>query len=361
MPGNVVLLLAATGAYPSCAGLAAAGAYGLARTVAEPPHSAPRQTLSRPAAGLCAVAYAFSGSVLFQYCNVVFLVGAAWLPWTLLATHRMLTERSARWALVIGMGLALTVLGGDPSRRTNGARGLYAVLVRGSMLRSPTLAGAERPLARHSRPGTRACWRSRGLAARCWPPSRLCRPGRGSRRSDRVVFTYPRSVYEIPAYLRRDRVPIVSPRRHSEPDRVPGMAGSRSRPVGQAAGIGTHRQAYGFSVAPWRLVEMLWPNVSGQTFPHNHRGLAAVGGEDAHLDSVVVPRRPAAVAGDQHVACASCRRARAVVLVDLLCWRSWAASAGTDWASWGSRCNTRSPTRPSASRWLNRSAGCTGS
>ena len=34
-----------------------------------------RQPLSRPAAGLCAVAYAFSGAVLFQYCNVVFLVG----------------------------------------------------------------------------------------------------------------------------------------------------------------------------------------------------------------------------------------------------------------------------------------------
>jgi len=32
------------------------------------------------------------------------------------------------------------------------------------------------------------------------------------------------------------------------------------------------RQAYRFSVAPWRLLEMLWPNVFGRTFPQNHAG-----------------------------------------------------------------------------------------
>ena len=46
------------------------------------------------AAGLCAVSYAFGGNVLFQYCNVVFLVGAAWLPAALLASDWMLLRRS---------------------------------------------------------------------------------------------------------------------------------------------------------------------------------------------------------------------------------------------------------------------------
>ncbi len=42
------------------------------------------------AAGQAGLAYAFSGSVLFQYCNVIFLVGAAWLPFALVATDRLL-------------------------------------------------------------------------------------------------------------------------------------------------------------------------------------------------------------------------------------------------------------------------------
>ena len=46
------------------------------------------------AAGICSLSYAFSGSVLFGYCNVVFLVGAAWLPLAVLAADRMLVERS---------------------------------------------------------------------------------------------------------------------------------------------------------------------------------------------------------------------------------------------------------------------------
>jgi len=44
---------------------------------------------------------------------------------------------------------------------------------------------------------------------------------------------------------------------------------------------GTHHEfVFDFSVAPWRLAEMGWPNVSGRLFPENHRWLWAVGGED---------------------------------------------------------------------------------
>ena len=51
---------------------------------------------------LAAVSYAFGGSVLFQYCNVVFLVGAAWLPVALLAADRMLVRRSYGWSVASG-------------------------------------------------------------------------------------------------------------------------------------------------------------------------------------------------------------------------------------------------------------------
>ena len=65
------------------------------------------------AAGVAAVSYAFSGNVLFQYCNCVFLVGAAWLPLAVLAADRMLLGRSPRWAVILGLVLAMITLGGN--------------------------------------------------------------------------------------------------------------------------------------------------------------------------------------------------------------------------------------------------------
>ena len=65
-------------------------------------------------AALAALSYAFCGNVVFQVCNVVFLVGAAWLPLALLAADRMLCERAAASAVGLGTVLALMVLGGDP-------------------------------------------------------------------------------------------------------------------------------------------------------------------------------------------------------------------------------------------------------
>src|SRR5438105_12565463 len=51
--------------------LAWAGMYALARAWGQ----------SAIAAGLAALAYAFGAPVLFQYCNIIYLVGAAWVPW----------------------------------------------------------------------------------------------------------------------------------------------------------------------------------------------------------------------------------------------------------------------------------------
>ena len=60
------------------------------------------------------LAYAFGGPVLFQYCNIIFLVGAAWTPWGFLAVDRWL--RLGRPGALAGLAvvLAMQVLGGDP-------------------------------------------------------------------------------------------------------------------------------------------------------------------------------------------------------------------------------------------------------
>jgi hypothetical protein len=63
---------------------------------------------------LGASAYAFGGPVLFQYCNVIYLVGAAWVPLGFRATDRWL-RLGRRIALAeLAAVLAMETLGGDP-------------------------------------------------------------------------------------------------------------------------------------------------------------------------------------------------------------------------------------------------------
>src|SRR5262245_16586001 len=84
--------------------LAAVNSYVLARAWRASPF----------ASAVAAICYSCGGNVVFQYCNVVFLVGAAWLPLAVLALDRMLQLASWRWAVGLGVILALLVLGGDP-------------------------------------------------------------------------------------------------------------------------------------------------------------------------------------------------------------------------------------------------------
>jgi hypothetical protein len=63
---------------------------------------------------LAALGYTMGGPILFQYCNIIYLVGAAWLPLGMHAIDRWvrLGRRSALIELAIV--LAMQVLGGDP-------------------------------------------------------------------------------------------------------------------------------------------------------------------------------------------------------------------------------------------------------
>src|SRR5262249_14398761 len=62
---------------------------------------------------LAALGYAFGVPVLFQYCNIIYLVGAAWLPLGIRAVDRWV-RLGRRTSLVELVGvLAMLVLGGD--------------------------------------------------------------------------------------------------------------------------------------------------------------------------------------------------------------------------------------------------------
>src|SRR4051794_22753370 len=84
--------------------LACAGMVALARAWGQ----------STAAATLAALAYGFGAPVLFQYCNVIFLVGAAWVPWGLAAADRLLRQGRRSGLPALAAVLALQVLGGDP-------------------------------------------------------------------------------------------------------------------------------------------------------------------------------------------------------------------------------------------------------
>jgi hypothetical protein len=63
---------------------------------------------------LAALAYSFGAPILFQYSNVIYLVGAAWLPLGLHAVDRWV-RLGRRWAIVeLALVLAMQTLGGDP-------------------------------------------------------------------------------------------------------------------------------------------------------------------------------------------------------------------------------------------------------
>ena len=65
-------------------------------------------------ASIAGLSFAFGAPILFQYCNIIFLVGAAWIPWGLRAVDRWVRQ-GRRWALIeLALVLAVQSLGGDP-------------------------------------------------------------------------------------------------------------------------------------------------------------------------------------------------------------------------------------------------------
>ena len=64
--------------------------------------------------GLSALGYTFGAPILFQYCNIIYLVGAAWLPLGVLAIDKWVRLGRRIAILELAFALAMQVLGGDP-------------------------------------------------------------------------------------------------------------------------------------------------------------------------------------------------------------------------------------------------------
>ena len=84
--------------------LALAGMYALLRSWER----------SRSAAAIGAISYAFAAPILFQYCNIIFLVGAAWTPIAFRGADRWIRRGLIAGIFELAIALAMQTLGGDP-------------------------------------------------------------------------------------------------------------------------------------------------------------------------------------------------------------------------------------------------------
>ncbi|MFM9116208.1 MAG: hypothetical protein ACKOU6_08620, partial [Planctomycetota bacterium] len=193
--------------------------------------------LSRTAAYLAAITYVYGGPFLIQYSNVIYLVGAAWLPWACYAIERLQQSRAVKPIIHLAVILALMTLGGDPQMSYH--VGLIALL---RLLISPRVDGDQNDLlsrgARLAQLARLACAGTVAIglgAIQIWPAwNAVSQSGRTS---------------QLPA------------------------AAAESLDLARD----THEAArYEFSVGPWQWAEILWPNVGGRLFPRHQRWWSAL-------------------------------------------------------------------------------------
>jgi hypothetical protein len=240
--------------------LAAVGAYRLAHHF----------EASREAAALAGIAYACGGSVVFQYCNTVFLVGAAWLPLAAIAADRMLRRSCAVSAMQLGLVLALMILGGDPQAAYHAllATALYATLLTWSKetVTSPLCPRFRPFLIRVALVGLAAGAAFLLAAVQVLPSAEA------TRTSERAAFNRPRNIYEaaVVAWQPSDALQPLGETRSESIAR-----GLLADPEADTH----HELAYEFSVGPWRLAEYVWPNLYGRMFPTHRRWISLLPAE----------------------------------------------------------------------------------
>ena len=241
--------------------LAAGSAFLLAR----------RWTSSVGASGIAALSYALSGPILFQYCNVVYLVSAAWMPIAWLAISAQWEQLKLRWTAVLAITLALMILGGDPQAAYHAI--LAALLLLGLQWRNRVRRRCAENLTwqRYRWIGQRAgLLLVAGLGAGLLAAVQVLPTAGWTYRSERALAGVPQSLYDVAAA------------RAATPPSAPAVNATKEhwRTLLETPPAGTHaRHVYWFSVGPWRLLEWFWPHFSGQRFPTHRRWIESLPAE----------------------------------------------------------------------------------
>ena len=258
--------------------LACAGMAALARSLG----------ISGIGATLAGLSYGFGVPVVFQYCNVIFLVGAAWAPLGLRAVNGWLRRGRLASVFELAAVLAMETLGGDPE--TAYVTGLCAAGYAVILARTPRPAAAT---ARWSwiRVGlvgavALAAWTAAVLVAAHILPGYRPRPAPGR---PPIILPWVKYVPMAAAAIWAVVGAVILRRwrrgRSTLGPRLAGLAAAAAVaaalaaaqlvPVLEFAGQ-TGRAAdqalddiYAFSLDPGRLIEFVWPNVYGDEFSGN--------------------------------------------------------------------------------------------
>ncbi len=216
-----------------------------------------------------AISYAFGGSVLFQVNNVIYLVGAAWLPLALCCVWMMFQSTKWRWPLLGAAVCALMLLGGDPQM-------VYNV----GLIAAATLIGT---------------WISRSRQAGPIQQSGFNRSWVAGKSLRLLVFVGVAGILSAIQLLPSYEMVKSSKRaqQRSLPSNIYGTISSsangstsQARPTVAEGLLGTPRPGthqshiYEFSLPPWSLAELVWPNVSGKPFPIHNRWTDGLPGAD---------------------------------------------------------------------------------
>jgi len=234
--------------------MAAVTSYWLAR----------RLGANRAGGTLAGMSYALSGAVLTQMSNVIYLISAAWLPLAIGGVWFMYQQQSWKWSLVAAACCALMILGGDPQMTYQ--VGLIAAAT--WMIRSL------------------ASWREVLKLGPSGNRYRAAVPVAGEVVRDCLRSGWIRQGGDLGRLLLLVLVTtsLASAQIISTWDWA--LASERCVPDNRSAESNLLRQqqrdfqAYQFSLPPWSLAEMAWPNFSGKLYPVHQRWSDGLPGAD---------------------------------------------------------------------------------
>ncbi len=246
-----------------------------------------RLRVSTSGAVFSALVYAFSGQTLFQYSNVIYLVGAAWAPALFIYAVDFFRTPTfsgkARALLKLSVVQSITILGGEPqivylalltsaiaalfasTRTTNeeNARqkdGFHISDYPSSSATFPSSIRAKRALSLVIFIAASSAVTFCLAAIQILPSLELID------NSSRGFQEKPRSLWEIPSALSNageaqteKNVSLTDKELYDE------------LLCADFSNEGRSRSVYRFSVGPWRWLEFLYPNVGGRQFPQSSR------------------------------------------------------------------------------------------
>ncbi len=255
--------------------------------------------LSWVGGGLAGLSYAFGAPILFQYCNVIFLVGAAWLPLGVRAVDRFVGQGFRLGLLELAVVLAMMMLGGDPQSAYLlglAAAGYAVLMARRKGVLNPVV-GQESP------PTPSAAWTLlvgvvfivvwlATLFLGAWlpgfrAPGKPIQPLWWMRYVPIIVsacWGLGFLVFLIAWQRRRwkTRLGLTVIGLLAAAAMSLALSAAQLIPVAEftqqtirAAGTGPH-DIYPFSIEPYRLLELCWPNVLGTQFAGNTFWLDAI-------------------------------------------------------------------------------------